>query len=115
MACDYCFLRLNRGPAVVLEERALHLAMSSHLERYGSAASVTFLGGEPLLHWELLRSGLRTLRSLSKSAAARVVTNATLLQPERLRELREYGAGVVLSLDGAAPTHDRHRRMAFPG
>src|SRR6185295_3326214 len=55
MSCDYCFLDLNRPGATVLDAAAAKKAMREHWERApGGPAQITFLGGEPLVHWELL-------------------------------------------------------------
>lgn len=106
MACDYCWLSLNRGPAVVLSEDAARRAVAEHLARHGREASVTLLGGEPMIHAELVRA---ILREVDGRAPVAIATNGTLACPELLRELDALGARLVVSLDGAAETHDAHR------
>jgi len=108
MACDYCWLSLNEGPAVVLDEAVARRAVREHLARFGAKAQVTLLGGEPLIHVELVRSILKEVRGRAPVAVA---TNGTRACPEVLKELSDLGASIVLSLDGAPESHDARRPL----
>ncbi len=111
LSCDYCFLSLNNGKPVVLSEENAFLAIDRHLERNGSRARVTILGGEPLLHPELALSIARRARG----AKVTVVSNGTHATPEIASELSALGAELAISLDGPAEAHDKHRRLAGGG
>lgn len=110
MSCDYCFLALNQKPATVLSEASAAAALDRHLAAHGARARVTILGGEPLLHPELALSVAR--RASAGGAKVTVVTNGTRAEPGLVAELLALGVEVSLSVDGAAESHDRHRRMA---
>jgi sulfatase maturation enzyme AslB (radical SAM superfamily) len=111
MACDYCFLDLNHGPAVVLELEAAKKAVDGHLRRFGARARFTVLGGEPFVHYSRLKAIVEHVRAMSLQAPVSVVTNGTLACPEMLSELRALGAGITVSIDGRAASHDRHRKL----
>ena len=112
MACDYCFLRLNEGPATILSEAAALGAVRGHLARHpGGGAQITLLGGEPTMHLPLMPAGARAARGAKVSAA----TNGTLLCPETAAELSALGVELAVSVDGAAEGHDRHRRLLKGG
>lgn len=111
MACDYCFLDLNHGPAVVLELEAAKKAVDGHLRRFGGRARFTILGGEPFVHYARLKAVVEHVRAKAPQAPVSVVTNGTLACPEKLRELRALGAGITVSIDGRPESHDRHRKL----
>lgn len=110
MTCDYCFLALNSRPATILSEADGARAVDAHLARFGAAARFTLLGGEPLLHPALALS----LAKRARAAGAKVtlITNGTKAEPAVVAELSRLGAEVGVSVDGAAASHDKHRRSA---
>jgi radical SAM protein with 4Fe4S-binding SPASM domain len=68
---------------------------------------VDFTGGEPLMRrdWPTIVSRVAALGIRSK-----LVTNGTLVTPEKARELKDAGLHAVgVSIDGLAATHDRIR------
>jgi uncharacterized protein len=73
-------------------------------------------GGEPLLAGRELISYLvcetRKAAGPSVQVCARIQTNAVGLNDDYLRLFRELDIRVGVSLDGAAESHDRHRRFA---
>lgn len=107
LACRYCFLSLNQGPAAVLSVEKARRAVGDHADRFGARGQVTVLGGEPLVHAELALEVCRFAAAAGLKAA--VVTNATRACPKTLAALWDAGAEVVASLDGAAATHDAGR------
>ncbi|MDE2491360.1 MAG: radical SAM protein [Elusimicrobia bacterium] len=108
MTCDYCFLSLNAKPAAVLSEDAGARAVDAHLDRFGSRARFTLLGGEPLLHPQLALSLAR--RARAAGAKVTLVTNGTKAGPRILGPVLALGVEVAVSLDGKAASHDKHRR-----
>jgi sulfatase maturation enzyme AslB (radical SAM superfamily) len=108
LACDYCWLSLNKGPATVLPEKAARKAVREHLAEHGKKGQVTLLGGEPLIHIDLVRA---ILSEVGGRAPVSIATNGTRACPEVLKELSDAGARLVVSLDGAAESHDRHRPL----
>jgi uncharacterized protein len=100
-------------------ERAFE-AVDALLENSCRSSPVTigFLGGEPLLERELLRDvvahaaleGARVGQPIRFS----ITTNGTLLEPEDCELFRAHPFAVTISLDGAAPVHDK-RRLTIAG
>jgi hypothetical protein len=113
MACDYCFLSLNAKPATILGEDDGARAIDAHLERFGAKARFTILGGEPLLHPELALALSR--RARAAGAKVSLVTNGTRAGKKIVAGLLALGVEIAVSLDGAAASHDKHRRAAGGG
>ncbi len=111
MSCDYCFLSLNQGAAVVLELEAARLAAREHRARHGARARFTVLGGEPFIHYPLLKAVAAAVAEEAPGSPVGVVTNGTRLCPKMLGELSALGARVTVSLDGRAAAHDGHRKL----
>lgn len=109
MACTYCIVAENSWgdiPHKMPLERAVGL--SSEADRELPQGGLLYItGGEPLLNWEAtsaLLSGTR--HDLVKV----VVTNATLVTPEKASLLAEKHACVLVSIDGDAVAHNATRR-----
>ncbi len=113
MACGYCFLSLNEHPTTILTEASAVSAVSAHAARFGFRARVTILGGEPLLHPELIRTIVR--RTHRSGAKFTLVTNGTKMAPNDIEGLLDLGIEVVVSVDGGAPSHDLQRRFLGGG
>lgn len=109
MSCDYCFLALNTRPATILKGEDGRTAIERHLSEHGEKARVTLLGGEPLLHPELVHYLARVARE--GGAKVTLVTNGTRAEPMHAELLARMGVELCMSVDGPAPVHDRHRRM----
>lgn len=109
MECSYCFLALNEGPATLVSLEDLKRAIDAHRAAHPQGR-VTLLGGEPSLHWELLRAAAR-----HAGAPLTVVTNGTRLRGSQLDELQDLGAQVCVSLDGEGADHDHERRLLAGG
>ena len=75
-----------------------------------------FFGGEPLLEWDLLQRATDRAGDLAAAEGMdltlTVTTNATLLDPDRIRWLKTRKFHVGLSVDGDAAMHDLLRRDA---
>lgn len=105
--CSYCYAGANRGKArLSLEEVCDLLTQAKAL----GAEQAYFLGGEPLLHPDLLL----ILEYSVKAGFAEVVvvTNATLLTPDICRRLYELGINVCVGLFTADP---KLGRWMYPG
>ncbi|MBI4702663.1 MAG: radical SAM protein [Deltaproteobacteria bacterium] len=115
LRCAYCYNgdKFSRPMSAETMRRAVDLA----LRRPGDDLHVSFFGGEPLLHLDLLRE---TVAYVEAAVAARPAprpsllfvlnTNGTLLGDEALGLLgppRRWSAYV--SLDGPRELHDRYR------
>jgi uncharacterized protein len=79
----------------------------------GEVFKFTFLGGEPLIAPEAIRSIARfaRLQTAGRKIHLRfdIVTNATLVTPEIAEMLADLSANVTVSLDGPPEINDRNR------
>ncbi|MBI4678655.1 MAG: radical SAM protein [Elusimicrobia bacterium] len=115
MACGYCRMD-RRGGAMPkgVWKRGVELLL-----REEGPLELQFLGGEPLVEYDLLRdiSAFAASRALKagKPLSRLVTTNGLLLTPARSRELAEEGCGVMLSIDGGREVQAAQRPMAGAG
>jgi uncharacterized protein len=125
LACDYCYMyemadqSWRDRPRRMSMEIARHTAMRIGEHARGHRLPwITLImhGGEPLLAGrELISELLQSTRAAGGQhvrVEARVQTNGVGLDDSYLETFRELDIRVGVSLDGAAESHDRHRRFA---
>ena len=71
--------------------------------------SVAFTGGEPLLEWELLKKLVVFLRTIQTPISLRILTNGTLITPEKATFLKAHHVAAHLSVDGVGNVFSRAR------
>jgi uncharacterized protein len=116
MGCTYCFERdvpIYQNPNRMTQERADEVVDWFIASHEGPKAHVQFYGGEPLLNFHILRHMLERLEGWAASAGIEftkyLITNGTLLNPERAAYLKEHGVSIQVSVDGDRKTHNRLR------
>jgi uncharacterized protein len=77
--------------------------------------NIHFFGGEPTVKWEMLEQFVVEFSSYYEKLYGRQVrwgmtTNGTLLDRPRLEFMKKYRIIPLLSLDGRASTHNKHRK-----
>ncbi len=110
LACGYCYA----GPSspAVIKEKDLLSSIDIFAKLPGKGKKITFLGGEPLLHTDLLKKAvIKIRRALPAGTPVKVFTNGTLLTPPLRRFFAEHGVKVVLSLDGGKSLNDSFRKF----
>lgn len=114
LACAHCFVskdvrRMSLETGLQAVDRLFELAEAHrHPE-----IKIKYAGGEPTMNWDLIPA----LHEQAKSRAQKtglhltevLVTNATLLNRERLQFIRDEGFRLSISLDGFGEGHDRQR------
>lgn len=112
LACSYCYVSVNQGPAARLTHEDLKKSIDYFLSGVSAPEKkITFLGGEPFLDWALLLKTARYAREKGgRDLVLQTFTNGTLLTPERLEALNELELHVTVSLDGRKGENDKHRR-----
>jgi uncharacterized protein len=118
LGCHYCYAGGGAfGKAAALmhgdtARQAVDLLMAQAAPG-GAPVVLGFMGGEPLLHRELLHQTARYASERSTAAGIEVrfsiTTNGTLLNDDDARLFAEGWWTVQLSLDGEAEFHDRQR------
>jgi uncharacterized protein len=115
LACPYCFEadKAHRVMPAAVDDRLAALVCEAAANGTRRLA-VTWYGGEPLIAWRALQRlserCIALAAELGLAYSADIVTNGTLLTPERARRLA--GLGVTraqISLDGPPDIHDRRR------
>ncbi len=115
LRCTYCYTgeKFTRAMSTDTMRRAVDLALQqpmAHLD-------VSFFGGEPLLHRDLVRETVAYAEHAVQALPGRqptlrflMNTNATLLDDDAADMMSGPRAWTVfVSLDGAREAHDRHR------
>lgn len=113
--CRYCgYTELGdrvSSPRYMTEGTALN-AVRAFL-RHSHAAEdrcVSFWGGEPLLGFDLIRRVVQCVNdSVTRPVRYQFTSNAALINEEISTFLARHRVGLLVSLDGPQPIHDRHR------
>ncbi len=114
LACAHCFVskdmrRMSLETGLQAVERLFELAEKHrHPE-----VKIKYAGGEPTMNWELIPALHARAKSRAQETGLKLtevlITNATLLNRERLRFIRDEGFRLSISLDGFGEGHDRQR------
>ncbi len=118
LACTYCAAGGDGtyGSKVKTPEMERTLKQLANLLSFvprGDQFVITFLGGEPLLYPDIIRTIVRDARLLTAGREIDlrfdIVTNGTLVTPELAEMLANMKAGVTVSIDGAPEDNDKAR------
>ena len=118
LACGYCNVQQGTygGPEALMDAETALAGLRLLGELAGErSARLVFYGGEPLLNWPVLERVVREAALVLPDCALEMVTNGTLLDPERAAFLAEHRVFSVLSLDGPPGVHDRNRPLKGGG
>ena len=81
--------------------------------RDAPSLGISFIGGEPMLCYDLIREVVEHARyratACEKQVGFDLTTNGVLLTARHARYFRDVGLRYLLSLDGARADHDRYR------
>ena len=115
MSCSYCYEKTGKQPASMMPtvaKSAVDLLFRESGEN--DCCEIHFLGGEPLLEFELLREvteyAQQRAGEAKKEISFGIQTNGLLLEEAHLEFFRKAGVTFCLSLDGAPYWHNRYRR-----
>jgi uncharacterized protein len=114
LACAHCFVskdvrRMTLETGLGAVDRLFDLA-----EKHGHPeVKIKYAGGEPTMNWELIPALHERAKSRARETGLHLtevlVTNATLLNRERLQFIKDEGFRLSISLDGFGEGHDRQR------
>lgn len=118
LRCVYCF----KGPKSprYIDNKTARRAVDwiIHASRDYPDISVNFMGGEPLLAWNLIKElvlwGRNRAKSYGKNIRFSMTTNLTLMNDEIRAFVDQYGFGVLMSIDGCPELHDKQRIAQHP-
>ena len=117
LACRYCFAEEGEyhGHRELMTYETGKQALDFLIANSGSRRNleVDFLGGEPLMNWqvvkELVRYGREQEKIHNKNFRFTLTTNGVLLNDEIIEFANQEMGNVVLSIDGRKEVHDHMR------
>jgi len=116
MGCLYCFEKdvpSYQGLNLMTREGAEEILHWFFTHQKGKKAHIQLYGGEPLLNWSILQYVVKRIDSWAQDRGLELtkylITNGTLLNPERISWLKSHQISIQVSVDGEAETHDRFR------
>lgn len=114
LVCAHCFVnkdvrRMSLETGLGAVDRLFDLAeRHEHPE-----VKIKYAGGEPTMNWDLIPALHERAKSRAQETGLKLtevlVTNATLLNRERLQFIKDEGFRLSISLDGFGEEHDRQR------
>lgn len=114
LACEYCYIKKDYQSTLSFPvlKQALDFFQGCSTE----TKSYTFLGGEPLLVYSLVKKTISYINEINKKDASRhkiiLFTNGVLLTRSKAIYLDKKGVQIVVSLDGKEDTNDRFRHFS---
>ena len=118
MCCVYCQAQdSSQELKGIMDEDTARKAVEIALQSPEHYLTFEFQGGEPLIHFEMLRFIVEysEARKNDKEIQYSLVTNTLLLTDEMIRFFKQYDISVSTSLDGHQPLHDHNRPMRNGG
>lgn len=109
--CDFCSFAVDKLPRELRQMAPTEESLQAlEILRRQGVGFMVFTGGEPMVHKDLIRF-MERARDLDM--ASMMVTNGSVLQPDRIEELARAGLkGVILSIDAAeAELHETNRGL----
>lgn len=119
LQCTYCYEGSEKKQGIMSMETAqavidfIYLQIITQKTIY-SYLSIDFLGGEPLLNYEVMCYIIEKVRSwqLAVPVYISMTTNATLLTKEKIAYLINSLDEISMSIDGDKQTHDMYRKFS---
>lgn len=111
LACSYCYVAVNQGPAARLGFEDIRRAVDEFVARVPpERRKITFIGGEPLLDWPLfVKAATYAREAAGPRGVLQTFTNGTLLTPDKTAFFADVGVHCTVSLDGRKEDNDLHR------
>lgn len=119
LKCAYCYGDGGKyGAGGSMDEKTAFQAVDWLLEQSGKMKKlhICFLGGEPLLKFPLMKAVVeyaeKRVPEAEKEVDFEVITNATLLDDEKITFIKEHRLSVAISFDGPKAVQDAQRPYA---
>lgn len=112
LQCVYCQAQdQSNKPVRMMRPEVARAAVDVALQSPVPKLTFEFQGGEPLLNFPVMYEIIEYTRAHcgTKAVSFTLVSNLSLLTPEILDKLLEYGVSICTSLDGPAVLHDKNR------
>jgi len=103
--CGYCYVAVRQSPSASLSFPRLRAGLDYFLAHAPRPPRIFFLGGEPLLHYTLLRKAIEHIRrTVGRNAALSLFTNGTHLDRARDLFFKSHDVDIVFHLRAPAGT-----------
>lgn len=116
LGCKYCFIEnsmYNNKCELNMSEEVLETAVKKYcdyVKKHGiSEPLILFYGGEPLVNWQAIEKTVQIVSERGVKMAYSIVTNATLLDEERVKFLVQHDVEIGISIDGPKELNDKNR------
>lgn len=116
--CTYCYegeKKVNQSLTDEVRERIYRFIQTMlNFHKDMKTVSIILFGGEPLMYFEENLEWLYSIKDLCEKSGKRfitsIVTNGSLLTPERIKHLKRLNCtSIQLTLDGCKRIHDERR------
>ena len=114
--CPYCYENRRKGAMDTAVQEVIVQRIEERLQEGIREMDITWYGGEPLLHPDIIEHMSEKLRRLADQYACKLtmylVSNGYLLTPKLVEMLDQIGiAKVQITLDGLKEHHDARRHL----
>ncbi len=112
--CSYCYLGKKKNRRISRDNicRAIELAMDEAVKQYDKTLVVYFIGGEPLLAFDMIKFAVNFCEENSRSLIIKysLTTNGILINQEITDYFIDKNFEIKLSIDGDKKVHDKNRK-----
>lgn len=109
LRCRYCYVH-NRpdiqGGSISVEDGVSAIKLCQP-----KGTSISFFGGEPLLHFDVIKGIVAEAERFCESPRFHVTTNGILLDDEKAGFFKEHGFTFIVSIDGPPHVHNLNRPL----
>ncbi len=113
MECSYCIAKKLPCATMSIEDGQRAIDIFIHLVKGASSTEITLTGGEPFLVFSLAKRLIcyaeKRMQEQGIDTSFVLKTNGTILNDDIIDFLCVHGLKVIVSIDGIASVHDRHR------
>lgn len=114
--CSYCYLGEKKNKVISIGDatKAIDIGIHEAQKQYDKQLVIYFIGGEPLLEFELITRIIEYTKNQCKEKGIMprftTTTNATLLTEDMIRLFIKEKVQLKVSIDGNKSSHDFHRK-----
>lgn len=116
LACRYCFIEncsFNNNKEISMQKLTAETAVNKYadylIENKLELGQIVLYGGEPLINWEAIVTAIECAKSKPCKIQFSMVTNATLLDVEKMKYLADNNVEIGISIDGPKDLNDKNR------
>lgn len=116
LACKYCFIencsfnnKIENLMTKETAENAIKKYSDYMVEKDIAEGSIILYGGEPLVNWKVVVDAIEYSKKMRTKIKISMVTNATLLDIEKIKYLAKNNVEIGISIDGPKELNDKNR------